>query len=144
MKIYHGKNTNIVRKVQEMFDKVCKDNIDINFQNNINDDDILIVNFTKTKQINAFALISEYRKNRMYIDIICSKRRGLGRKMLNLIEKIAKRRKRIKIIEVHSLKDSINFYKKNNFIESSNPCKPSKIKRKVYGNELIRLTKCIH
>ena len=140
-----GKNKSLLDKLQRVFDKVCKDVIDYDITKESDSDDTFLLSYTKTKKINAFAIIREFRRNRIYIHLICSKKKGLGSKMIKTIEKIAKKCKKYKVIEVHAIDDAINFYKRFGYIESSKPCeiKP-KIKSRIYvDDELYRLTKCL-
>ena len=140
-----GKNKELLDKLQRVFDNVCKDVIDYDIKKESDSDDTFLISYTKTKQINAFAIIREFRRNRIYIHLICSKQKGLGSKMIKTIEKIAKKCKKYKVIEVHSVDDAIKFYKRFGYIESSKPCeiKP-KIKRRIFlQDDLYRLTKCI-
>lgn len=140
-----GKNKSLLDKLQKVFDNVCKDKIDYDVKKQTDPDDTFLLSYTKTKKVNAFAIIREFRKNRIYIHLICSKKRGLGSKMIKTIEKIAKKCKKYKVIEVHAIDEAINFYKRFGYIESSKPCeiKP-KIKRRIYvDDDLYRLTKCI-
>lgn len=140
-----GKNKELLGKLQKVFDKVCKNAIDYEIKKETDSDDTFLISYTKTKQINAFAIIRDFRRNRVYIHLVCSIKKGMGAKMIKTIEKIAKKCKKYKAIEVHSVDDAIKFYKRFGYIESSKPCevKP-KIKRRIYADdELYRLTKCI-
>lgn len=140
-----GKNKSLLDKLQKVFDNVCKDKIDYDITKESDSNDTFLLSYTKTKQINAFAIIREFRRNRIYIHLICSTKKGMGAKMIKTIEKIAKKCRKYKVIEVHAIDEAINFYKRFGYIESSKPCevKP-RIKRRIYiDDELYRLTKCI-
>lgn len=143
-KVYRASDKKIVNKLHRQYDAICKDEIDMEWKRDLKKGDIVCINESKTRRnINGFIILRRFRKNRLLISVVCSRKRGLGSASIKLCERIGRKLKFI-MIEVHALFSSRKFYEKHGFIKSSNPCARRVIikPRKTY-DKLYRYTKCL-
>lgn len=134
----------LVKKLERNLNRICRDEIDEDYLwEAILESDIFVYHETNTKQINAVMMIF-MKKKYVKVEMLCSKRRGLGSKLLRVADKIAKQ-KRKKMIKLISLSGNETFYMKNGYAFTKNPCaRNPTIKRKFDQDEDgYPMTKCV-
>lgn len=134
----------LVKTLERNLESICKYEIYEDYLwESILESDLFTYHQTKSGQINGIMMM-DIHKSYLYIEMICSKKKGIGSKLLKVAEKVAKKYKK-RTIKLTSVDGAEKFYMKKGYIHSTRPCvKRPKIKRKfdVYEDG-YPMAKCI-
>lgn len=134
----------VVKLLERNLENICRNTIYADYLwEAILNSDLFIYHQTKSGQINGIMMI-DIHKRHLFVEMICSKRRGLGSKLLKVAEKVAKQKEK-KVVKLVSVKGAEDFYMKKGYLFTERPCVRSpRIKRKFDRNQDgYPMSKCI-
>lgn len=143
--VTQGELTNrLVKLLERNLSNICRNEIYEDYLwEAILESDLFVYHQTKSGQINGIMMI-DLHKNHLFVEMICSKRRGLGSKLLKVAEKIAKQKDK-KVIKLVSVDGAEKFYMKKGYIFTQRPCvRNPKIKQKFNSyDDGYPMSKCV-